>query len=199
MSDYIRSLRARIGNEVLEVPTVSVAVFDPTGAVLMVRALEDGRWSTPGGMMEPYETPADAAVRETWEETGLHVAPTRVIGVFGGPDCAVTFGNGDRLAWVCTLFAARVVGGTVRPDGIETVEARYAARDAWQALPCRAHMAPFLDAAFATDGIVHFARHMGAAHAMTASGPRGFTLPIAVATLEIEGERVVPHLITLRT
>ena len=38
-------------------------------------------------MIEPGETPANAAVRETWEETGLIVALTRIVGVFGGERC----------------------------------------------------------------------------------------------------------------
>jgi 8-oxo-dGTP pyrophosphatase MutT (NUDIX family) len=33
-------------------------------------------------MIEPFELPADAAVRETWEETGLFVELTGLIGVF---------------------------------------------------------------------------------------------------------------------
>ena len=157
MSDYVRSLRDKIGNQLLEVPTVSVAVFDDDGRVLMVRAIEDGLWSTPGGMMEPLETPADAAVRETWEETGLHVVPTRILGVFGGPDCAIEYGNGDRIAWVATLFAARVIGGAPRPDGQETDEVRYVARDEWAALPCRPHVAAFLGAAFDAGGTAWYA------------------------------------------
>jgi len=157
MSDYVRSLRDRIGHDLLEVPTVSVAVFDDAGRILMVRAIEDGLWSTPGGMMEPLETPADAAVRETWEETGLLVEPTAILGVFGGPECAVEYPNGDRIAWVATLFAARVTGGAARADGIETDAVRYVARDAWRALPCRAHVASFLAAAFAARGTGWFA------------------------------------------
>ena len=37
MSDYIRGLRERIGTTVLEVPTVSVLVFDEEQRVLLVR------------------------------------------------------------------------------------------------------------------------------------------------------------------
>ena len=74
MSDYIRGLRDKIGTTVLEVPTASVLVFDDRQRVLLVRHVEGNDWTTPGGMVEPYETPADAAVRETWEETGLFVA-----------------------------------------------------------------------------------------------------------------------------
>ena len=91
MSDHMRALRAMVGPTVLEVPTVSVLVFDAQQRVLLVRHAEGNDWTTPGGMIEPYETPSDAAVRETWEETGLHVALTRIIGVFGGGLCVNRF------------------------------------------------------------------------------------------------------------
>lgn len=70
MSEYVRALRAKIGTTVLEVPTVSVLTFDESERVLLVRHVEGNAWTTPGGMIEPYELPADAAVREMWEEPG---------------------------------------------------------------------------------------------------------------------------------
>ena len=69
MSSYVRGLRAKIGTHLIEVPTVSVVVIDGSGHVLLVRHVEGNLWTTPGGMIEPLEVPADAAVRETWEET----------------------------------------------------------------------------------------------------------------------------------
>jgi ADP-ribose pyrophosphatase YjhB (NUDIX family) len=156
MSDYIRSLRAKIGNDVLEVPTASVILRDEHDRVLLVRHVEGDLWTTPGGMVEPYETPADAAVRETWEETGLYVRLTRIVGVFGGPHCCATYANGDRIAWVCTTFAAVREGGTLRPDGHEIVEARYVARAAIGGLRAQPHVARFVDAAFATAADARF-------------------------------------------
>lgn len=156
MSEYTRALRAKVGNMLLQVPTASVITFDDRGRVLLVRAAESGLWTTPGGMVEPHELPAEAAVRETWEETGVFVELTRVIGVFGGPVCGVKYGNGDELSWVATLFAAKPVGGTPHPDGEETLEVRYFDRDEIPGLSCRAHVRMFLEAAFAGGERAHF-------------------------------------------
>lgn len=56
-------------------PQVCVgAVATRTNELLMVRRATDpgrGRWSVPGGRVEPGETLAEAVVRELEEETGL--------------------------------------------------------------------------------------------------------------------------------
>ena len=156
MSDYIRRLRALVGTTVLELPTASVLVFDDDDRVLLVRHVEGNNWTTPGGMIEPYETPADAAVRETWEETGLFVELTRIVGVFGGPPCTATYANGDQVSFVSTVFAARPLRGTLKPDGEETLEARYWSRDEIGRLPCKPHVNLFVAAASARDGMAQF-------------------------------------------
>ena len=59
--------------------TARVLVFDPAGRVLLIRCVvmrRDGEfafWLTPGGEIEPGETPIDAAGRELREEIGLAV------------------------------------------------------------------------------------------------------------------------------
>jgi len=149
MSEYVRDLRSRIGTTVLEIPTVSILAFDGQQRALLVRHAEGNDWTTPGGMIEPYELPADAAVREMWEETGLHVSLTRLIGVFGGDLCTATYSNGDKISWVSTLFAAEPIGGVLKPDGEETLEVRYFAREETAALRLKPHVPMFLDAAYA--------------------------------------------------
>lgn len=49
--------------------------------ILMVRHVEHSRayWTLPGGGIEAGETPAEAAVREVWEETGLRVRAMRLL------------------------------------------------------------------------------------------------------------------------
>lgn len=145
-----------VGTTVLEVPTVSVVAYDEADRVLLVQHAEGSDWTTPGGMIEPFELPADAAVREAWEETGLHVELTGLIGVFGGPLCTSTYANGDTLSWVASVFAAKPIGGTLRPDGEETLDVRWFARGDVRSVRCRPHVALFLEAAWASDRRGHF-------------------------------------------
>lgn len=67
----------------------AVAVRD--GALLLVRrghAPSRGRWSLPGGRLEPGETAQQALIREMAEETGLIVEVGELVGevVRPGPD-----------------------------------------------------------------------------------------------------------------
>jgi 8-oxo-dGTP pyrophosphatase MutT (NUDIX family) len=125
MSEYMRQIRNAVGSVLLEVPSTSVIVRDEAGRVLLARHSEGNVWVTPGGAIEPLETPADAAVREVWEETGLHVELTRLLGAYGGPEFVVTYGNGDRTSYLMVVFEGRVLRGSERPDGEEILEVRW--------------------------------------------------------------------------
>lgn len=64
---------ARDAVPVVRHATASAIVFDGTGRVLLVEHRKAGLWLYPGGHVEPDEAPAEAAVREVAEETGLAV------------------------------------------------------------------------------------------------------------------------------
>lgn len=51
------------------------------GEILLVREKADGRWSMPGGWSDVGYTPAEVAVKETKEETGLDVRVERLLAV----------------------------------------------------------------------------------------------------------------------
>ena len=59
---------------------MAVLVFDARRRLLLGRDAGMDLWATPGGAIDPDETPADAAVREMWEETGLLVTLSGVRG-----------------------------------------------------------------------------------------------------------------------
>ncbi len=147
MSDYLRGLRDKIGHDLVLVPMVSALVFDGRQRVLLVRHAATELWSTPGGMPQPFETPADAVVRTTWEETGLLVEPLRVVGIFGGMECSVTYRDGDQVAFIATAFEARILEGTPRADDAGFMTRHVAAAEVAD-LPCYPHVSDMLHASF---------------------------------------------------
>ena len=129
ISPYVRRLRDKVGHDLLLLPSTAVLPHDGAGRILLVRLIDTGNWATIGGAVEPGEHPHDGAVREAEEEAGVRVTLGAVLGVFGGPDYFVTYPNGDRTAYVATVFDATVAGGSPRPDGDETSEVAWFAPD----------------------------------------------------------------------
>lgn len=123
--DFIQALRAKVGTDLLQVPTAAVMTYDDQGRLLLVQDMGSGLWGPPSGIIDPHELPADAAVREVWEEAGVFVELTRILGVFAGEHFSGVYPNGDQLAVVSTVFAARIIRGTPRGDGEETSDARF--------------------------------------------------------------------------
>lgn len=122
LSPYFRGLRERVGNALLVLPSVAVLVSGESGRLLFVRDAGTLFWQTPGGVIEPDESPWDAAVRESAEEAGVEIRIEAIRTVLGGPQFRVEYPNGDVISCVTTVFDAHVVGGEARADMDETVE-----------------------------------------------------------------------------
>ena len=135
MSDYLLQLRDKLGHDLLLLPSAAVALFDEQGRVLMGRHSDRDVWVMPGGLIEPAEPPADGAVREVFEETGLHVELTGILGVFGGPDLVIHYANSDVASYVAIIFRGRIIGGEHRADGVEILDLRYFAREELVTVP----------------------------------------------------------------
>lgn len=71
---FIIDLRARIGRHPLWLIGVTAVVIRDDGVLLVERA-DNGIWTPVTGIVDPGEEPADAAVREVAEETGVTAVP----------------------------------------------------------------------------------------------------------------------------
>lgn len=79
------------------VPAVTVIVEREDGAVLLIRRTDNGNWSLPGGAIELRESVTDAAVRETFEETGIKAEVTGLAGIYSDPRHVIHYTSNDEV------------------------------------------------------------------------------------------------------
>ncbi|MFG3201164.1 NUDIX domain-containing protein [Streptomyces sp. NPDC048192] len=118
--DFIRTLRATAGQQLLWLPGITAIVFDDDGRVLLGRRADTRKWSVIGGIPEPGEQPAACAVREVYEETAVRCVAERVVLVQALDP--VTYPNGDQCQYMDITFRCRAVGGEARVNDDESLE-----------------------------------------------------------------------------
>lgn len=96
---------------------VTVAIFRAQ-CILLTKREDFAVWCLPGGAIDAGESLAAAALREVYEETGLVVRLTHLVGVYSLP----RWNNGGNHQ---VTFAAVPVGGALRPAAHEVVEADF--------------------------------------------------------------------------
>ncbi|MEU0966086.1 NUDIX domain-containing protein [Streptomyces sp. NPDC005917] len=118
--DFIRTVRASAGQQLLWLPGITAIVFDDDGRVLLGRRSDTRKWSVIGGIPEPGEQPAACAVREVFEETAVRCVAERVVLVQAVNP--VTYPNGDICQFMDITFRCRAVGGEARVNDDESLE-----------------------------------------------------------------------------
>jgi 8-oxo-dGTP diphosphatase len=121
------------------IPCVGAIIKDQAGRLLLIKrghAPQAGRWSLPGGRVEPGETDQQAVVREIHEETGLEVRCEHLIGSVERPyppDAVLEIRD----------YAATVTGG-VLSAGDDAAEARWVSPADLAGLPLTSGLAETL-------------------------------------------------------
>jgi ADP-ribose pyrophosphatase YjhB (NUDIX family) len=100
---------------------VNTAIFKD-GKILLTKRDDFNIWCLPGGRVEEGETAPEGALRETFEETGLKVKLTAVIGIYSLP---------AKGPWVNLIvsFRAEGIGGELIPQPGEVVDLHWFARE----------------------------------------------------------------------
>jgi ADP-ribose pyrophosphatase YjhB (NUDIX family) len=99
---------------------VNVAVIQD-GKILLTKREDFETWVLPSGGVEAGESVAQAAIRETKEETGLDVELIRLVGVYSR--------LGNFFGSYILLFVAKPVGGEIKCQEGETIAVEWFAFD----------------------------------------------------------------------
>ena len=121
--DYYDSPGAPRANSL--VPAVNVIVVNDADEMLLIRRTDNGNWAVPGGAIDLGESVAQAAVRETLEETGIECAITGIVGIYSDPRHVIVYtSNGEARQEFSIVLTARPLTGQPTP-GSESSEVRW--------------------------------------------------------------------------
>ncbi len=130
--EFIINLREKVGHEMLWLTTAMGAVIDAEGRVLLGRRADTGAWALPGGIIDPAEHPADTAVREIYEETGVIAIPDALTGV--SISKPIVYSNGDQVQYLEFAFRCLAVGGKAQVGDSESIDVGWYSMDALPSL-----------------------------------------------------------------
>ena len=108
-------------------PKVAVAaiVANDNKEILLTQRADSGVWLYPVGWADVGYSPAEVAVKEVFEETGIEVEVESLIACFDGLRLGFA-----RLPMYSLLFHCRVVGGELKGHPLETRDVGFYGRDA---------------------------------------------------------------------
>ena len=107
------------------VPSVNVVVVNDADEILMIRRTDNDNWAIPGGAIDLGESVAQAAVRETREESGIECEITGIVGIYSDPKHVLLYtSNGEVRQEFSIVLTAQPLSGQPTPSS-ESSEVRW--------------------------------------------------------------------------
>jgi ADP-ribose pyrophosphatase YjhB (NUDIX family) len=107
------------------VASVNVVVASEAADILLIRRSDNDNWALPGGAIDLGESVAQAAIRETKEETGIDCEITGLVGIYTDPKHIILYtSNGEARQEFSIVLTARPTGGDPTPSD-ESTEVRW--------------------------------------------------------------------------
>ncbi len=104
--------------------TIGAVVGNDAGEILLVQRADSGVWLFPTGWADIGYSPAEVAVKEVQEETGIECEVVRLISVIDALQLGFT-----HIPFYSLVFHCRAVGGKVVPHPLECADAGWFSRD----------------------------------------------------------------------
>jgi ADP-ribose pyrophosphatase YjhB (NUDIX family) len=124
--DYIKYIRSRVGNDLINLTGVNVLIINSKNEVLLQKRGEyPFKWGLIGGITELGESLRDTAIREAFEETGLTIRDLVLLDTSSGKDCHLKLPNGDQAYFITIGFYTTTYEGEFLVDHKETLDLKF--------------------------------------------------------------------------
>jgi len=129
IQEWMESIGEGVPGYVTPKVAVGAVVGNDRGEILLVQRADSKVWLYPTGWADIGYSPAEVAVKEVEEETGIHCVPIKVLAVVDGMRMGFT-----RFGMYMLVFHCRAIGGELNGHPLETAGVGWFAEDA---LPLR--------------------------------------------------------------
>ncbi len=114
VAEWVASVGRGVAGYVTPKVAVGAVVGNDDGELLLIQRGDSGVWLYPTGWADVGYSPAEVAVKEVLEETGVVAEAVRLIGVLDGQ----RFGS-RGLPFYSVVFHLRAIGGSLRAHPLE--------------------------------------------------------------------------------
>jgi ADP-ribose pyrophosphatase YjhB (NUDIX family) len=125
IQEWMESIGEGVPGYVTPKVAVGAVVGNDKGEILLVQRADSKVWLYPTGWADIGYSPAEVAVKEVEEETGIHCEPVRVLSVVDGMRMGFT-----RFGMYMLVFHCRATGGELNGHPLETADVGWFAEDA---------------------------------------------------------------------
>ena len=123
-AEWLRGVGTGVPGYVTPKVAVGAVVGDDAGRLLLVQRSDSGVWLYPTGWADIGYSPAEVAVKEVQEETGITCEPVRLIAVLDGLRLGFT-----TVPLYSLVFHCRATGGDLTAHPLETSDVGWFAED----------------------------------------------------------------------
>jgi ADP-ribose pyrophosphatase YjhB (NUDIX family) len=115
VQEWMESIGEGVPGYITPKVAIGAVVGDDQGRLLLVKRPDSGVWLYPTGWADVGYSPAEVAVKEVEEETGIQCEVVRVLSVVDGMRMGFT-----RFGMYMVLFHCRAIGGKLQGHPLET-------------------------------------------------------------------------------
>jgi ADP-ribose pyrophosphatase YjhB (NUDIX family) len=123
-AEWLKGVGAGVPGYVTPKVAIGAVVGDEQGRLLLVQRADSGVWLYPTGWADIGYSPAEVAVKEVLEETGVTCEPLRLLAVLDGLRLGFT-----AVPLYSLVFHCRATGGELAAHPLETSDVGWFAED----------------------------------------------------------------------